>query len=130
MTVTFTDSALVISVPTTISCTTTVVESAAVTEAATEIITASATVIVLTTQTQNILVIGSTGTVTSTVVETVTARPVETCGTPSGPFKAVAAQYSNMERFIYAHVTNGVTGSANWQPAATSTAPGTVNRYI
>ncbi|KAK4172183.1 hypothetical protein QBC36DRAFT_390617 [Triangularia setosa] len=112
VTVTFTESAvpITISVPTTISTTATIVELITATETGTRTNIASLTATVSTTVTQNVLVIGLTTTVTSTIIQTTVVTPVETCKSNVGNFQAVATQYANTERYVFAQLNNGMAG--------------------
>lgn len=133
VTVTVTDSAAsTISVPTTISTTTTIVESKTATETDIQINTALVTATVSTTVTNNILVIGSTGTVTSTVIQTV-APPAESCRSDAGNFRAFAPGSAGGDLYMYAETSGspgGVSGSARWvAPPTSSTNAGDLYKY-
>ncbi|KAG7289926.1 hypothetical protein NEMBOFW57_006303 [Staphylotrichum longicolle] len=133
VTVTVTDSAAsTISVPTTISTTTTIVESKTATETDVQINTALVTATVSTTVTGNVLVIGSTGTVTSTVIQTV-APPAESCRSDAGNFRAFAPSSAGGNLYMYAETSGspgGVSGSAKWMaPPTSSTNAGDLYKY-
>ncbi|KAK4182414.1 hypothetical protein QBC35DRAFT_510030 [Podospora australis] len=134
ITVGFTESAFVttISVPVTVSTTTTVVEPETATETGVEMITASLTETITTTVTNNVLVIGSTGTVTSTIIQTTVAAPVETCRSDVGRFQS-STTVAGADRYMYADTYNGmagVYGSVKWQaPPASSASSSEADKY-
>lgn len=133
VTVTFTESAAsTISVPTTISTTTTIVESEIATETGTQINTASITATVTTTVTGNILAIGSTATVTSTIIQTV-APPVESCRSDAGNFRAFATSNAGGDLYMFAETSGspgGVSGAVKWvAPPTSSTNSGDLYKY-
>ncbi|KAK3995997.1 hypothetical protein QBC44DRAFT_232875 [Cladorrhinum sp. PSN332] len=127
VTVSYTDSAVVISVPTTISTTETVFESVTATTAVTDVDTALITATVSATET-----VEASSTVTITQIVTQTVQPQATCLSSPGAFQPWYRHNSvNVNPLhIYANMLNALSGGLTWNQGTTSTSPAVKNKYI
>lgn len=128
VTVPYTDSAVIISVPTTISTTTTVYDSVTATEAATE---TSASLLTATASLTSLVPFSSTVTITQTVTATV-SPPAPSCKPAGYAFQAWFhdASVNVNPLHLYANMLNALSGGVTWQQPSSSTSPAVKNKYI
>ncbi|KAK4459006.1 hypothetical protein QBC42DRAFT_308140 [Cladorrhinum samala] len=129
VTVPYTDSAVIVSVPTTISTTTTVYESVTATEAATE---TSTLLMTATASVTSLVPFSSTVTITQTVTATV-SPPAPSCKPAGYAFQAWFRDVSVSldARHLYANlISSSIGGPLYWKAPATSTSASALNPYI